>query len=65
MKDVHSWDEPLGVAVLRLIELLYLLLKHGENAVRRITGLEPVSEWVLKEIVFCALFVNFQCIIEN
>ena len=65
MKDVHSWVEPLGMAALRLIEFLDLLLKHCENAVRRITGLEPVSEWVLKEIVFCAPLVYFQCIIEN
>ena len=65
MKDVHSWVEPLGIAALRLIEILYLLLKHCENAARRIAGLEPVSEWVFNEIVFCALLVYFQCIIEN
>ena len=65
MKDVHSWVEPLGTAALRLIELLDLLLKHAENAGRRMTGLEPVSEWVLKEILLCALFVCFQCIIEE
>jgi hypothetical protein len=65
MKDVHSWVEPLRIAALRLIELLDLLLKHGENAARRTAGLEPVSEWVLKKILLCALFVCFQCIIEN
>jgi hypothetical protein len=65
MKDVHSWDQPLRIAALRLIELLDLLLKHGENAARRIAGLEPVSEWVLKEIVLCALLVRFQGIVEN
>jgi len=64
MKDVHSWAQPLGIA-LRLIELLDLLLKHGENAGRRIAGLKPASEWVLKKIMLCALFVCFQCIIEN
>jgi hypothetical protein len=44
---------------------LDLLLKHGENAARRIAGLEPVSEWVLKEIPLCARFVRFQGIVEN
>jgi len=65
MKDVHGWVQPLGIIALGLIEPLDLLLKHGENSARRITGLEPVSEWVLKEIVFGALLVYFQCIIEN
>ena len=65
MKDVHSWVQPLRIASLRLIELLDLLLKHGEDAARRIAGLEPVSEWVLKEILLCALLVRFQGIIEN
>ena len=65
MKDVHSWVQPFRTVALRLIELLDLLLKHGENAAGRTTGLEPVGEWVLKEIVFCALLVYFQRIIEN
>ena len=56
-KDVYSWVEPLGIAALRLIELLDLLLKHGENAGRRIAGLESVSEWMLKKIVLGTLFV--------
>jgi len=41
-----------------------LLLKHSEDAGRGIAGLEPVSEWVLKEIVLCALLVGFQGIVE-
>jgi len=65
MKDVHSWVEPFRVVALRLVELLDLLLKHGENAARRIASLEPGSEWVLKEIILRALFVYFQGIIEN
>jgi hypothetical protein len=65
MKDVYSWVQPLRIAALRLIELLDLLLKHGENAARRIAGLEPASEWVLKEIVLCAFLVRFQGIVEN
>jgi hypothetical protein len=65
MKDVHSWVQPLRIAASRLIEFLDLLLKHGENAARRIAGLEPVSEWVLKEIPLCARFVRFQGIVEN
>jgi hypothetical protein len=65
MKDVHSWVQPLRIAALRLIELLDLLLKHGENAARRRAGLEPVSEWVFKEILLCALLVRFQGIVKN
>jgi hypothetical protein len=65
MKDVHSWVQPLRIAALRLVEVLDLLLKHGENATRRRAGLESVCEWVLKEILLCALLVRFQGIIEN
>ena len=65
MKDVHSWVQPLGVAAFRLIELLDLFLKHVENAARRVAGLEPFSEWVLKEIILCGLLVGFQGIFEN
>jgi hypothetical protein len=65
MKNVHSWVQPLRIAALRLIELLDLLLKHGENVARRIARLKPVSKWVLKEILLCALLVRFQGIVEN
>jgi hypothetical protein len=65
MKDVHSWVQPLRVVALRLIELLDLLLKHGENAARRIAGFEPVGERVREKIILCAFIVRFQCIIEN
>ena len=64
-KNIYSWIQPLGIAALRLIELLDLLLKDGEDGGRQIAGLEPVSEWVLKMIVLGALFVFFQCIIKN
>jgi hypothetical protein len=64
MKDVHSWVQPLRVAAFRLVELLDLLSKHVENAARRVAGLDPVSEWVLKEIVLCGLLVRFQSIVE-
>ena len=65
MKHIHNGVKPLCTAELRLIELLELSLKQGENAARRIAGLEPVSEWVLKEIVLCAPIVGFQGIVEN
>jgi hypothetical protein len=61
VKDVHSWLQPFRIAALRFIEFL----KDGENAARRIAGLEPVSEWVLEEIGLCALLVRFQSIVEN
>ena len=65
MKDVYSWVQPLYIAVLRLIELLDLLLKHGENAASRITRFEPVSERLREKIVLCALFVRLQGVVEN
>jgi hypothetical protein len=65
MKDVHSWIQPLRIAALRLIELLDLLLKHGENTASRIAGFEAVGERMREKIVLCAFFVRFQCIIEN
>ena len=65
MEDVHSWLQPFCIATLRLIKFLNLLLKNSENAARRIAGLEPASEWVLKEIGLCALLVFFQGIVEN
>jgi len=65
MKDVHSWVEPLRLAALRLVELLDLLLKHGENAAWRIAGLEPIGERVLKKIILCALLVRFQGVVKN
>jgi hypothetical protein len=65
VKNVHSWDQPLRIAALRLTELLDLLLEHSENAARRIAGLESVCEGVLKEILLCVLLVRFQGIVEN
>ena len=65
MKDVHSWVEPFGIAALRLIELLDVLLKHGEKAAGRTTGFKPVSERVREKIVPRAPFVRFQGILEN
>ena len=65
MKDVHSWVQPLRIATLGLIELLYLLLKHGENAASRIAGFELVSERVDERILLGTFFVRLQSIIEN
>jgi hypothetical protein len=65
MKDLHSWVQPLRVAALRLIELLDLFMKHGENAASRIADFQPVSERVHEKILLCAFFVRFQGIIEN
>jgi hypothetical protein len=65
MKDVHSWVQPLRIAALRLIELLDLFSKHGENATSRIAGVEPLGERVREKILLCAFFVRFQGIVEN
>jgi len=50
---------------LRLIELLDLFLKHGENAASRIAGFEPAGERVREKIVLRTFSVPFQRIIEN
>jgi hypothetical protein len=65
MEDVYSWVQPLRTTASRLIELLDLPLKHGENAASRIASFEAVSERVREKIVLCAFFVRFQCILEN
>ena len=53
------------MSALRLIELLDLLLKDVENAVRRFTALELGSEWVREKILLGAFFVRSQGIVEN
>ena len=65
MKDVHSWVQPFRVVALRPIELLDVLLKHGENAASRIAGFESVSERVRERVLLRTFFVLFQGIIEN
>ena len=65
MNDVHRWVQPLRIATSRLIELLDLLLQHGENTTSRIAVFKPVREWVREKIFLCAFLVRFQCIVEN
>jgi hypothetical protein len=65
MKDVHRWVQPRRIAMSRLIEVLDLLLKHGENTTRRIAVFKPVCERVREKIFVCAFFVRLQCIVKN
>jgi hypothetical protein len=68
IEDIHHRVQPFRqavIATLRSIELLDLLLKHGENATGRIAGLELSSEWVGKKVLLGASFICFQGIIEN
>jgi len=65
MKDVHSWVQPRRIAALGLIELLDLLLEHGENGASRTAGFKPVGEWVREKILFRAFFIRIQGIIKN
>ena len=68
MKDLHSWIQPLDppfISTLRLIELVDLLLKDVENAVRRVAVLELSSKRVREKIIFRPFFVRIQGIIEN
>ena len=48
-----------------MIELLNLLLKHGENGSGRVAGLELGCEGVCEEVLLCMFFVRFQGIIED
>ena len=52
------------MAAPRTVEVLDLLLKHGENGGWRIAGLELGSEWMGEKIFLCLFFVRFQGIIE-
>jgi len=68
IQDIHGWIEPVCqplVAAPRTIEVLDLLLKHGENGGWRIAGLELGGEWMGEKIFLCLFFVRFQGIIEN
>jgi len=56
---------PLVIGVSRLIELVDLFLKDGENCAGGIAGLELCGEWVCKKVVFCTLFICFQGVIED
>ena len=60
MKDVHRWLQPLLITPLRLIELLDVLSKHGDNAVGRIARFEPASQRVREKILLRAPFIHFQ-----
>ena len=64
MKDVHGWIQPFLIAALRLIELLDLLIKHGENIASRIAFFDTLSEWVREKVYPRAFFVRFQGIAE-
>jgi hypothetical protein len=64
MKDIHSWVQPFLIAALRLIELLDLLIKHGENIAGRIAFFDPLSERVREKVHPRAFFVRFQGIAE-
>ena len=47
------------------MEMLYLLLKHGENGAGRLAGLELGCERMGKKVLLCLLFVGFQGITES
>ena len=42
-----------------------MLLKYGENRVRRLAGLELRREWIGKQVVFYALFVDLQGAVKD
>jgi hypothetical protein len=68
IEDIHSWVQPICppfIATPRLIELLDLFLKDGENSTRRVAGLELCGKWMGNEVFFCTLFVFFQGIVED
>ena len=67
IQDIHGWIEPICqplIAASSSIEVLDLLLKHGENGGWRVAGLELGCEWMGEEIFLCLFFVFFQGIIE-
>lgn len=53
------------IAVSGLIWPLDLLVKDGENGVRRVAVLELGGEWMGKQIVLSARFVFFERIIDD
>lgn len=68
IKDIHRGVQPPCpplVGSSRPIELLDLLLEHGENGARRVACLELGGEGMCHEIIFGAPLVDFQCIMEH
>jgi hypothetical protein len=68
MQDMYGWiKEPCQplIAELRSIEILDLLVKHGENGSGRTAGLELGGEWMGKKIFVCLFLVRLQGIIED
>jgi hypothetical protein len=60
IEDVNGRVQPFGqpiIATLRSIKLLYLLLKHSENATRRVAGLELGGKWVGKKVLLGASLI--------
>jgi len=65
---MHGWIKELCqplIAALRSIEILDLLVKHGENGSGRTAGLELGGEWMGKKIILCVFLVRFQGTIED
>ena len=68
IKDVNCWIEPLGPSIIAtsgLIRSLDMLLKDGENVSRRVAGLELGGKWMGEQILFRALFIYFQRIVDD
>ena len=66
--DLDGWIEPLGpslIAIYGLLQSMELLVKDGENFVRRAAFLELGGEGMANKILFCALFVGIQRTIED
>jgi len=64
---INRGVEPLGqlaIAAPRLIELLALLLKDGDDGAGRVACLELRGEWMHEKVLLCSPFVCFQGIIE-
>jgi len=67
MQDMHGRIKEICqpfISVLRSIEILGLLVKHGENGSGRTAGLELGGKWMGKKIFLCVFLVRLQSIIE-
>ena len=68
VEDVHSWRKPLGeslIAALRLIQLVGLPLKYGEDSIRRAAAFDLLREWVGGKFFSGLPLVLLQSFIED
>ena len=67
-QDTHRWGQPLChslIATMRVVKLLNLVLKHGNNGTSSVARLQLGGKRVSEKVFLGLLLVGFQGSIEN